>query len=113
MTPKKIQWRKAFGREIDYNPKMTWTPSALTAEGCLEVDMTPVQRDMYVLIDEFWKRFGCGPTYRELAQLRKTGLGNVKRIVDRLVKLGVVKRVPNMDRSLRPSYMSFKRGEFE
>lgn len=113
MTPKKFQRRKAFGRDIDCNPAMVWTPSALTAEGCLEVGMTPVQRDMYVLIDEFWKRFGCGPTYRELAQLRETGLGNVKRIVDRLVALGVVKRVPNMDRSLRPSYMSFKRGEFE
>jgi DNA-binding MarR family transcriptional regulator len=75
--------------------------------------MTPVQRDMYLLLDEFWKRFGCGPTYRELSQLRGTTLGNTKRIVDRLVKLGVVKRVANMDRSVRPSYMAFKRGEFE
>lgn len=110
---KKIQWRKVFGRKVDYNPLMTWTPSSLTKEQCEGATMTPVQRDMYVLIDEFWKRFGCGPTYRELAQLRKATLGSTKRLVDRLVKLGVVKRVPNMDRSLRPSYMAFKRGEFE
>lgn len=113
MTLKRKQRQKVFGRELDYNPEMNWTPSDPTAEQCLEMGMTPVQRDMYVMIDEFWKRFGCGPTYRELAMLRSTTLGNAKRIVDRLVKLGVVKRVPNMDRSLRPSYMSFKRGEFE
>lgn len=110
---KKIQWRKVCGRPVDYNPLMTWTRSSPTAAQCLEMGMTPVQRDMYVMIDEFWKRFGCGPTYRELATLRETTLGNAKRIVDRLVKLGVVKRVANMDRSVRPSYMAFKKGEFE
>jgi hypothetical protein len=110
---KKIQWRKVCGRSVDYNPLMTWTRSSPTAAECLEMCMTPVQRDVYLLIDEFWKRFGCGPTYRELAQLKQSSLGNVKRVVDRLVKLGVVKRVPNMDRSLRPSYMAFKRGEFD
>lgn len=110
---KKIQWRKVFGRKVDYNPLMTWTRSSPTAEQCKEMCMTPVQRDMYIMIDEFWKRFGCGPTYRELATLRETTLGNTKRVVDRLVKLGVVKRVPNMDRSLRPSYMAFKKGEFD
>lgn len=110
---KKIQWRVVCGRRVDYNPLMTWTRSSPSRAECEGRCVTPVQRDMYCLIDEFWKRFGCGPTYRELAQLRGTTLGNVKRIVDRLVKLGVVKRVPNMDRSVRPSYMSFKRGEFE
>lgn len=110
---RKIQWRKVCGRPVVYNPLMTWTRSSPTAAECLEAGMTPVQRDMYVMIDEFWKRFGCGPTYRELAMLRGTTLGNAKRIVDRLVKLGVVKRVANMDRSVRPSYMAFKRGEFE
>ena len=110
---RKKQRHRVFGRELDYNPEMNWTPSDPTAAECLEMCMTPVQRDMYVMIDEFWKRFGCGPTYRELATLRETTLGNTKRIVDRLVKLGVVKRVPNMDRSLRPSYMAFRKGEFD
>ncbi|MFM2134443.1 MAG: LexA binding domain [Bacteroidota bacterium] len=111
---KKIQWRKVCGRPIDYNPVMTWTRSSLTAAECEAVSMTPVQREMYILIDEFWKRFGCGPTYRELEQLRGVkGLGNVKRLVDALVKLGVVKRVAGMERSVRPSYMKFHAREFE
>ena len=113
MTQKKKQRHRVFGRELDYNPEMTWSRAAPGRDECEGMCVTPVQRDLYVLIDEFWKRFGCGPTYRELAMLRKTSLGNVKRIVDRLVKLGVVKRVPNMDRSLRPSYMAFRKGEFE
>lgn len=107
------QWRVVCGRRVDYNPDMTWSRANPTKAECEGMCVTPVQRDVYLLIDEFWKRFGCGPTYRELAQLRGTTLGNIKRIVDRLVKLGVVKRMPNMDRSMRPSYMAFKRGEFE
>ena len=110
---KKFQPRKVFGREVDCNPAMVWTRSNPTAEECLEGCVTPVQKEVYCLIEEFWKRFGCGPTYRELAQLRKSSCGNVKRVVDRLVAIGVVKRVANMDRSVRPSYMAFKRGEFE
>lgn len=113
MTPKRKQRHRVFGRELDYNPEMTWTRADPTAAECEGMCVTPVQRDVYLLIDEFWKRFGCGPTYRELAQLRGTTLGNIRRIVGRLVLLGVVKKVPNMDRSVRPSYIAFRRGEFE
>ncbi len=111
---KKIQWRVVAGHRVDYNPEMTWTRAALTADECEGRCVTPVQREIYILIDEWWKRFGFGPTYRELAQLRGCGgLGNTKRVVDRLVKLGVVKRVAGMDRSIRPTYIAFKKGEFE
>ena len=110
---KKQRW-KVCGRPVDYNPEMTWTRSSPTKADCDGVVMTPVQRDVYILIDEFWKRFGCGPTYRELEQLRGVrGVGNIKRVVDALVKLGVVKRVAGMDRSVRPSYMAFRKGEFD
>ena len=110
---KRIQWRKICGRPVNYNPVMTWTRSSPSKDECEGMCVTPVQKEVYILIDEFWQRFGFGPTYRELAQLRSTSLGNVQRVVNRLVKLGVVKRVAGMDRSIRPSYMAFKRGEFE
>jgi SOS-response transcriptional repressor LexA len=92
---------------------MVWTPSRPKKEECEGKCVTPVQKEMYVLIDEFWKRFGFGPTYRELALLRGTTIGNAKKLVDRLVQLGVIKRVAKMDRSVRPSYMSFRKGEFD
>jgi hypothetical protein len=111
---KKKQWRKVCGRPVDYNPEMTWTRSSPTKDECEGRCVTPVQREVYILIDEFWRRFGCGPTYRELEQLRGVkGLGNMKRVVDALVKLGVVKRIAGMERSVRPSYMPFRKGEFE
>ena len=37
-----------------------------------------------------------------------TGKGNIKRIVDRLVALGVVKYMPNKKRSVRPVYINFR-----
>jgi hypothetical protein len=111
---KKKSRSKVWGRPVDYNPEMTWTRSAPTKEECEGRKMTPVQREIYILIDEFWRRFGFGPTYRELEQLRGVrGLGNVKRVIDTLVKLGVVKRIAGMERSVRPCYLPFKRGEFE
>ena len=36
------------------------------------------------------------------------GLGSTKKIVDRLVKIGAVKRVEGMGRSVRPTYISFR-----
>ena len=47
-----------------------------TFEECIGV-MSPVQRDMFILIDEYWKKFQYSPTLRELAYLRgKMGIGN-------------------------------------
>ena len=36
------------------------------------------------------------------------GLGSTKKIVDRLVKIGAVKRVEGMGRSVRPCYINFR-----
>jgi DNA-binding GntR family transcriptional regulator len=36
------------------------------------------------------------------------GLGNTKELVDRLVKLGVVKRVEGRGRTVRPVYINFR-----
>jgi hypothetical protein len=36
------------------------------------------------------------------------GLGNTKEIVDRLVDLGVLKRLKNKGRTVRPVYINFR-----
>lgn len=100
--------RKGYIRDAEYNKEM-YRPRG-DADSCEEMCMTPSQVEVYIVIDEFWKKFGCGPTYREIAQVMgKKGIGNVKRIVDRLVETGACKRIPNRDRSVRPAYMTFKK----
>ena len=66
-------------------------------------------RDMFILIDEYWKKFEYSPTLRELAYLRgKMGIGNTKRIVDQLVRIGAVKKVGKRGRTIRPVYINFR-----
>ena len=36
------------------------------------------------------------------------GMGNTKKIVDRLVLLGVIKKVDGAGRTIRPAYINFK-----
>ena len=71
--------------------------------------MSPIQKDVYILIDEFWKKYQYSPTLRELALLRgKMGLGNTKRIVDQLVRIGAVKKINKRGRTIRPTYIKFR-----
>ena len=80
-----------------------------TYEECLQVrNMSPVQKEVFIIVDEWWKRYGFSPTLRQIADIRgKTGIGNTKDIVDRLVKLGVLKRIERR-RSIRPVYINFR-----
>ena len=80
----------------------------MTFEKCLERDMSPAQREVFLIVDEWWKKWGHSPTLRQIADIRgKTGIGNTKEIVDRLVKLGVLKRLERK-RSIRPVYINFR-----
>jgi len=80
----------------------------------MESGMTPMQTEVFLIIDEFWKKYGYGPSLRNIAVARgKMGLGNTKEIVDRLVKLGVVKRIDGMARSVRPVYINFRELDVE
>lgn len=80
----------------------------MTFEECLERDMSPAQREVFLIVDEWWKKWGHSPTLRQIADIRgKTGIGNTKEIVDRLVKLGVLKRLERK-RSIRPVYINFR-----
>jgi SOS-response transcriptional repressor LexA len=73
--------------------------------------MSPAQKEVFIVVDEWWKKYGFSPTLRQIAEIRgKSGIGNTKEIVDRLVKLGVLKRI-NGRRSIRPVYINFRKIE--
>lgn len=77
-------------------------------EQCLEKIVSPAQREVFIIVDEWWKKYGFSPTLRNIAYVRgKAGIGNTKEIVDRLVRLGVLKRVKGR-RSIRPVYVNFR-----
>jgi hypothetical protein len=78
-------------------------------EEVMGLGMTEAQNEVFLAIDEWWKKFHYGPSYRDIILLRgKGGLGSTKKIVDRLVKIGAVKRVEGMGRSVRPCYLDFR-----
>jgi SOS-response transcriptional repressor LexA len=69
-------------------------------------EMTPRQKDIYIIIDEWWKRYGFGPSVDDIMyQDNSKGRGNINRIMRQLVKLGICKGLPNKARSIRPSYL--------
>ena len=81
----------------------------MTEEQCREVEMTAAQSEVFLAIDEFWKRYGYAPSLADVAFMRgKVGVGNTKRIVDSLVALGVLKYLANKKRSVRPVYLNFR-----
>lgn len=83
--------------------------SRMTMEECMEKKMTPAQKEVFIVIDEWWKKFGFGPSIRDICNVRqKNGMGNTKEIIDRLVRLGVLKRLKGSCRSVRPVYLNFR-----
>ncbi len=83
--------------------------SDLTETKCMEMDMSPAQKEVFLVIDEWWKKYGYSPTLRDIAYVRgKMGIGNTKKIVDRLVLLGVIKKLDGVGRTIRPVYINFR-----
>lgn len=83
--------------------------SDLTETKCMEMDMSPAQKEVFLVIDEWWKKYGYSPTIRDIAYVRgKMGLGNTQKIVDRLVLLGVIKKIDGLGRTIRPVYINFR-----
>ena len=80
-----------------------------TYEECLRCDMTPAQKEVFLVVDEWWKQYGFGPSIRDICEIRKKGgMGNTSEIINRLVKLGVLKKVKGSGRSVRPVYIQFR-----
>ena len=91
------------------NSEMISKRKDLNYEQCLELKMTKTQANVFIYIDEYWKKFGFAPSYREVAAFRKKkSLGNVHQTIKRLVRLGVLKQVKGMERSVRPVYINFR-----
>lgn len=81
----------------------------MTEAECMGMKMTPAQREVFLVVDEWWKRYGFGPSIRDICKLRgKGGMGNTSEIIDRLVKLGVLKKLRGAGRSVRPVYLNFR-----
>ena len=78
-------------------------------EECIEKIMTERQKEIYMVIEEWWKRFGFGPSIDDIMLLTgDKSRSNVHRMVKRLCESGACKRVPNRGRSVRPSWIKFK-----
>ena len=92
-------------KRVAINREMRTTGSF---EECMEVSMSPVQRDVFLIIDEYWKKFKQSPSLRDIAYLRGRSLSDTHRIVQRLVDLGVVKKLDGAGRTIRPVYINFR-----
>jgi SOS-response transcriptional repressor LexA len=69
-------------------------------------EMTDAQREIYEVIDEWWKKFGYGPSIDNIMTMTgDKGRGNVHRKIRSLLRAGHLKGVPNMARSIRPAYL--------
>jgi len=91
------------------NRDMTARRRDMSFEECTEKDMTPAQREVFLCIDEWWKKYGFGPSIRDICNVRgKAGMGNTSEIISRLVKIGVLKKVKGAGRSVRPVYINFR-----
>ena len=71
--------------------------------------MTPAQKEIFLVIDEWWKKFGFGPTIDDVMRITgDRGRGNTNRKMRALVELGVCKGLPNRPRSIRPAYLKVR-----
>ena len=94
---------------IEINREMTPKRRDRTYAECMELAMTPAQKEVFLVVDEWWKQYGFGPSIRDICEIRKKGgMGNTHEIIKRLVKLGVVKKVSRGQRSVRPVYIQFR-----
>jgi SOS-response transcriptional repressor LexA len=81
----------------------------ISYEECMERIVSPAQREVFLVVDEWWKRHGYSPTIRDIAYVRgKMGLGSTQKIVERLVKLGALKKMDGTGRTIRPVYVQFR-----
>jgi SOS-response transcriptional repressor LexA len=71
--------------------------------------MTPAQKEIYLVIDEWWKLYGFGPTVDDVMRITgEKGRGNVARKMKMLIDLGICKGIKGRARSIRPAYLRIR-----
>jgi len=71
--------------------------------------MSPAQKEIFLIIDEYWKNFGYGPTIDDIMRTTgEKGRGNVSRKMKTLIEIGICKGLTNRSRSIRPAYLRIK-----
>lgn len=71
--------------------------------------MTPRQNDVYLAVEVWWKKYGYSPSIDEVMILcQSKSRSSVSRMVNELVKMGALKKVPGKWRTLRPAYIKFR-----
>jgi SOS-response transcriptional repressor LexA len=96
-------------RGIEINREMVARRADMSYEDCLRCEMTPAQKEVFLVVDEWWRKYGFGPSIRDICEIRgKGGMGNTAEIINRLVRLGVLKKVRGSGRSVRPVYINFR-----
>jgi SOS-response transcriptional repressor LexA len=71
--------------------------------------MSPAQKETFLIIDEYWKNFGYGPTIDDIMRITgEKGRGNVSRKMKALIEIGVCKGLTNRSRSIRPAYINLR-----
>lgn len=75
----------------------------------LEKVMTERQMEIYLVIEEWWKKFGFGPSIDDIMTITgDKSRANVHRMINRLCESGACKKEKNRDRSVRPSWIKFR-----
>ena len=77
-------------------------------EETMRLEMTEAQREVFLIVDEFWKEHNFSPSVRNIAAIRGKGVSNTQKIVRRLIKIGALKKIDGMGRTLRPTYINFR-----
>jgi SOS-response transcriptional repressor LexA len=74
-----------------------------------ERELTPAQKEIFLVIDEFWKKYGFAPSIEDVMYITgEKGRGNVSRKMWRLVELGICKGIKGKTRSIRPTYIKVR-----
>ena len=71
--------------------------------------MTEAQREIFDIIDAWWKKYGFGPSIDDVMRITgEKGRGNVARKMNILIEIGVCKGLTNRSRSIRPAYINLR-----
>jgi SOS-response transcriptional repressor LexA len=65
--------------------------------------VTPAQKEIFMIIDEWWKMYGFGPTVDDVMRITgERSRSNTVRKMKALIAIGVCKATPRRARSIRP-----------